>query len=198
MRYSIKNVELFRKVVNFVLRSNSRIFSARSIEAYLKNEHIEGSVNTIIKYLNHLEEAYIIERIKPFSPKTKEELAYSFKLYNTDVSLNSIRVHNNRYDLTHNFENIIYNELIYKGYSLEVYNDEKGEIDFVATKDGKKYYIQVAYSVAEDKAYNREMSSLNALENDAEKILITNDEIDYSTSVVRHLRFRDFLLAKGL
>ena len=198
VRYNIKNTELFRKIVNFVLRSNSRIFSARSIEAYLKNERIDGSVNTIIKYLGYLEEAYIIERIKPFSLKTKEELSYSFKLYNTDVSLNSIRVNDGRYDLTHNFENIVYNELIYKGYKLEVYNDEKGEIDFIAAKDGKKYYIQVAYSVAEDKAYDREMGILNALDNDAEKILITNDEIDYSTSVVRHLKFRDFLLAEAL
>lgn len=193
VRYNIQNTELFRRVVNYVLRSNSRIFSARSIEAYLKNEHVEGSVNTIIKYLGYLEEAYIIDRIKPYSTRTKSELAYSFKLYDADVSLNSIRVADNRYDLTHNFENIIYNELIYRGYNLEVYNDEKGEVDFVATKDGKKYYIQVAYSVAEEKTYNREMKAFDALGNDAKKILITNDEIDYSTSTVQHINFADFL-----
>ena len=193
VRYKIKNTELFKKVVNYVLKSNARIFSARSIETYLKNEAIEGSINTIIKYLGYLEEAYVIDRIKPFSLKTKTELAYSFKLYDADVSLNSIRVHDGRYDLTHNFENTVYNELIYRGYNLEVYNDEKGEIDFIATKDGKKYYIQVAYSVAEDKAYKREMDAFATLANDAQKILITNDEIDYSTSVVRHLKFRDFL-----
>lgn len=198
IRYNIQNVELFRKVVNYVLRSNARIFSARSIESYLKNEHVEGSVNTIIKYLGCLEDAYIIERIKPFSAKTKSELAYSFKLYDADVSLNSIRVDDGRYDLTHNFENIIYNELIYRNYHLEVYNDEKGEIDFIATKAGKKYYIQVAYSVAEDKAYDREMSALASMPNDAKKILITNDDLDYSTSTVKHLQFKDFLLAEEL
>ena len=193
VRYNIQNTELFRKMVNYVLKSNARIFSARSIEAYLKNEHIDGSVNTIIRYLGYLEEAYIIERIKPFSTKTKTELAYSFKLYDADASLNSIRVDDGRYDLTHNFENIVYNELIYRGYKMEVYNDEKGEVDFVANKDGKKYYVQVAYSVAEEKAYRREMDALMALDNDAQKILITNDELDYSTSVVRHVRFEEFL-----
>lgn len=198
IRYGIKNTELFRRVVNYVLRSNARIFSARSIESYLKHEHIEGSINTIIKYLGYLEEAYIIERIKPFSSKTKSELAYSFKLYDADVSLNSIRVEDGRYDLTHNFENIIYNELIYRDYHLEVYNDEKGEIDFIATKAGKKYYVQVAYSVAEEKAYNREMGALTAMPGDAQKVLITNDEIDYSTSVVKHLKFADFLLEQDL
>ena len=195
IRYKIKNTELFKKVVNYVLKSNARIFSARSIEAYLKNEHIDGSINTIIKYLSYLEEAYVIDKIRPFSSKTKAELAYSFKLYDTDVSLNSIRVHNGRYDLTHNFENIVYNELIYRGYSLEVYNDEKGEVDFIATKDGKKYYIQVAYSVAEDKAYQREMDAFNALPNDAQKVLITDDAMDYSTSLVKHLKFSDFLMS---
>ena len=196
LRYGIKNTNLFRGIVNFVTRSNARIFSARSIEAYLKNEHVEGSINTIIKYLEYLEEAYIIDKIKPYSAKTKEELSYSFKIYDADVSLNSIRVDDGRYDLTHNFENIIYNELIYRGYKLEVYNDEKGEVDFIAMKDGKKYYVQVAYSVAEDKAYNREMNALSMLKNDAEKILITNDEIDYSTSAARHLNFADFLNMK--
>lgn len=193
VRYRIQNIDLFRRVVNYVLRSNARIFSARSIEAYLKNEHVDGSINTIIKYLGYLEEAYIIERIKPYSSKTKMELSYFFKLYDADVSFNSIRVEDGRYDLTHNFENIVYNELVYRGYEMKVYNDERGEVDFVAMKDGKKYYVQVAYSVAEEKAYNREMGSLLDLDNDAEKILITNDEIDYSTSVVKHIRFKEFL-----
>lgn len=198
IRYNIQNMELFRKVVNYVLRLNARIFSARSIEAYLKNEHVEGSINTIIKYLGYLEEAYVIDKVKPFSAKTKTELAYSFKLYDADVSLNSIRVRDGRYDLIHNLENIVYNELLYRGYQLEVYNDEKGEVDFIATREGKKYYIQVAYSVAEDKAYEREMGRLNAMDNDAAKILITNDAIDYSTSVVRHLKFEEFLLKDEL
>ena len=198
VRYNIQNTELFRNIVNYVLRSNSRIFSARSIEAYLKNEHVDGSVNTIIKYLGYLDEAYIIDRIKPFSTRTKSELTYSFKLYDADVSLNSIRVTDGRYDLTHNLENIVYNELVYRGYELNVYNDEKGEIDFVALKDGKKYYVQVAYSVAEEKAYTREMGALNAMENDAKKILITNDELDYSTSTVKHLRLPEFLTSDEL
>lgn len=195
-RYKIQNTELFRRVVNFVLRSNSRIVSARSIEAYLKSEKIEGSINTIVKYLGYLESAYIIERIRPYSLKTKAELSYSFKIYDADVSLNSIRVMDGRYDLTHNLENIVYNELIYKGYMVNVYNGEK-EIDFLAFKDGKEYYVQVAYSVAEQGAYDREFDAFKKLDNTAQKILITNDDLDYSTSVVKHLKLKDFLLAEN-
>lgn len=192
-RYKIQNTELFRRVVNFVLRSNARIFSSRSIEAYLKNEHVEGSINTIIKYLNYLEEAYIIERIKPHSAKTKVELSYYFKIYDADVSLNSIRCMDKHYDLTHNLENVVYNELIYDGYKVSVYNNAEHEIDFLVQRDGKDYYVQVAYSVAEDKAYEREFGAFAALDNTAQKILITNDELDYSTSTVQHLRLEKFL-----
>lgn len=194
IRYKIQNVELFKRIVNYVLKSNSRIFSARSIEGYLKNEHVDGSINTIIKYLNYLEEAYIIDRIKPYSTKTKSELSYYFKIYDSDVSFNSIRCMDSRYDLTHNLENIVYNELIYMGYNVNVYNSEDKEIDFLAIKNNKKYYIQVAYSVADDKAYEREFRAFNILDNSNKKILITNDEIDYSTSTVTHIKLKDFLL----
>lgn len=200
IRFDIKNISLFRKIVNYVLMSNSRIFSARSIEGYLKNEHINCSVNTIIKYLGYLEQAYVINCIKPYSNKSKNELAYYFKVYNEDVSFNSIRCMNNRYDLTHNLENIVYNELIYMDYELKVLkkDDDDKEIDFIAYKDGKKYYIQVAYSVADDKAYEREFGAFEKLDNSSKKILITNDDIDYSTSLVTHIKFKDFLLLNSL
>lgn len=200
LRFKIKNEELFKRIVNYTLISNSRIFSARSIEGYLKNEHIDASINTIIKYLGYLEEACVINRIKPYSSKTKSELSYYFKVYNEDVSFNSIRCMNNRYDLTHNLENIVYNELIYMDYELKVLkkDDDDKEIDFIAYKDGKKYYIQVAYSVADDKAYEREFGAFEKLDNSSKKILITNDDIDYSTSLVTHIKFKDFLLLNSL
>ena len=148
--------------------------------------------------MGYLEEAYIIDRIKPYSTKTKNELSYYFKLYNGDVSFNSIRCIDNRYDLTHNLENIVYNELIYMGYNVNVFNNKDKEIDFLAFKNNKKYYIQVAYSIAEDKTYEREFSAFNELDNTAKKIIITNDDIDYSTSTVRHIKLKDFLVMTSL
>ena len=197
-RFKIQNMELFKRITNYVLKSNSRIFSARSIEGYLKNEHIDGSINTIIKYLNYLEEAYIIERIKPYSTKTKNELAYYFKIYNSDVAFNSIRCMDNRYDLTHNLENIVYNELLFMGYNINVFHNNDKEIDFLIFKDNKQYYIQVAYSIADEKTYNREFNAFKNLDNTIKKVIITNDEIDYSTSMVTHIKLKDFLLLESL
>lgn len=89
-RHKIRKENLFQSIVNFVLRSNGRIISAKSIHDYIKKEHESCSVNTIMKYLGYLEEAYIIESIKRYSTRTKRELSYYRKIYNADVSSNSL------------------------------------------------------------------------------------------------------------
>lgn len=197
-RYKIRKESLFKNLVNYVLRSNSRIFSAKSIHDYIKKEHESCSVNTIMKYLCYLEEAYIIESVKQYSTKIKKELSFYSKIYDADVAFNSIRCIDNRYDLAHNFENIVYNELVYMGYYITVYNNKGREIDFLASKDNKKYFIQAAYSVTEDKTYDREFGAFKDIDNLSQKIIITNDDIDYSTSTVHHIRFKDFLLLTDL
>ncbi|MGN1327672.1 MAG: ATP-binding protein [Clostridia bacterium] len=197
-RYKINKENLFKNLVNYVLRSNSRIFSAKSIHNYIKEKHENCSINTIIKYLDYLEEAYIIEKVKQYSTRTKSELAYYSKIYNEDVAFNSIRCMDNRYDLTHNLENIVYNELLYMGYKVAVYNDNGKEIDFLAQKENKKYYIQVSYSIADEKTYNREFSAFSNIDNLSQKIIITNDDIDYSTSMIKHIKLKDFLNMKSL
>lgn len=197
-RYKIKKDNLFKSFVNYILRLNSRIISAKSIHDYIKNKNETCSINTIIKYLGYLEDAYIIETVKQYSSKTKSELAYYSKIYNTDVSFNSIRCMDNRYDLTHNLENIVYNELIYMGYKVNVFNKNGREIDFLAQKENKKYYIQVAYSIAEEKTYNREFSAFANIDNLSQKIIITNDDIDYSTSVIKHIKLKEFLIMNSL
>lgn len=191
-RYKIRKTDLFRHLANFVLQSNSRIYSAKSIHDYLKNAHSKCSVNTIMSYLSYLEDAFIIESIGQYSTKTKQELAFYKKIYNADVAFNSLRCNSNRYDITHNLENIVYNELLYRGYTLQVYNSDK-EIDFMAQKDNKTFFVQVAYSVTDEKAYVREFSAFDKIDNRHQKILITNDDIDYSTSAVRHISLADFL-----
>ena len=197
-RYNIRKKDVFEHIVDYILVSNARIFSAKSIADYMKGQNISVSVPTVIKYLGYLKEAYVIEDIPLYSPKAKAKLNYYYKLYDEDVSLNSIRVSGNRYDLTHNLENIVVNELIYLGYEVTVYNNKGREIDFRASRDGKLYLIQVAYSVAEEKTYEREFSAFANIDNTVKKIIITNDDIDYSTSTVYHYKLRDFLLMNKL
>ena len=112
--------------------------------------------------------------------------------------MNSIRLSGNRYDLTHNLENIVLNELIYMGYEVSVYSNKGREVDFRAVRGGKIFLVQVAYSVAEDKAYEREFSAFSGIDNTMKKIIITNDDVDYSTSTVYHYKLKDFLLMEEL
>lgn len=197
-RYKIRKTDEFQRFVNFILICNAREFSFNSITGYMAAHGTKTSKTTIKKWMDYLEEAYVIQRIKPYSTKAKRELDYSFKLYNEDVAMNSIRVSNNRYDFSHNLENIVLNELRYKGYEVSVFQNRGKEIDFFAQKNSKAYYVQVALSVQEEKAYEREFSAFNKLDQSNRKILITNDDIDYSTSTVDHLKLRDFLLKKEL
>ena len=197
-RYKIRKDNIFKKVANFVLISNSRIFSGNSIFNYLKSQKIECSINTVMKFLDYLEEAYVIRKIPQYSTKAKKQLDFYTKLYNEDVAFNTIRQINNRFDITHNLENVVYNELIYMGYSLTVFNINGKEIDFLAAKNGKEYFVQVAYSIAENSTYEREFAPFNMTDNSRKKIIITNDEIDYSTSTVQHIKLEDFLSMEDL
>lgn len=197
-RYKIRKDNIFKKVANFVLISNSRIFSGNSIFNYLKSQKIECSINTVMKFLDYLEEAYVIRKIPQYSTKAKKQLDFYTKLYNEDVAFNTIRQINNRFDITHNLENVVYNELIYMGYSLTVFNINGKEIDFLAAKNGKEYFVQVAYSIAENSTYEREFAPFNITDNSRKKIIITNDEIDYSTSTVQHIKLEDFLFMEDL
>ena len=194
LRFKIQNEELFKRIVNYTLISNSRIFSARSIEGYLKNEHIDASINTIIKYLGYLEEACVINRIKPYSSKTKSELSYYFKVYNEDVSFNSIRCMNNRYDLTHNLENIVYNELLVRNYEVYVGHTNAGEVDFVVKKDGNIKYIQVTYSLEDETTREREFNAFLPIKDNHPKYIISLDTLDYSRDGIKNINLINFLM----
>lgn len=197
-RYKIRKSEGFKKFANYILICNARQYSAKGIAETLNSNGLKCSANTIQKWISYLKEAYIIDELSKYSTRAKRELNQSNKLYNSDVSLNSIRQRDNRYDLSHNLENIIYNELQYMGYSLNVYDNHGKEIDFLAVKDNKRYFVQVAYSVVEDKAYNREFNAFNGISQLDKKIIITNDDVDYSTSNVMHIKLSDFLQLESL
>ena len=101
---------------------------------YMKSQGIPCTSNTVQKWIGYLSEAYIIDQANRFSRRAKKKLEQSHKLYNCDVALNSIRCEDKRFDLTHNLENIIYNELLYMGYNVSVYDNNGREIDFLAEK----------------------------------------------------------------
>ena len=192
-RYKIRKQSEFRKVIYFILISNSRIYSAKSISDHMTGNGINVTPNTVQKWISYLENAYIIDEVPRYSKKAKKELEQSRKIYDSDVSMNSIRCKDNRFDLTHNMENIVYNELVYRGFTITVFDNNGKEIDFLAEKGGQRTYVQVAYSVVEEKTWKREFEAFSGIPVYDRKVIITNDDMDYSTSAVEHIRLIDFL-----
>ena len=117
------------KRVSTIIKDGDGLIS--SVETHRKIGKCYLSLDEV-QILDGWQDAYIIESVKQYSTKTKRELSYYSKVYNTDVAFNSIRCQDNRFDLTHNLENVVYNELIYMGYDIYVYNNAGKEIDFLA------------------------------------------------------------------
>ena len=198
VRYKLRKVTLFRAIADFLLRSNGRLLSVTSIRKALRKQH-PCTALTIRKYIDFLENAYAISCLQQYSAKTKQVLDAHPKLYDGDVALNSLRCPDNRYDLDHNLENIVFHELLFMGYELHVYPHHGREIDFLAQKGNQRYYVQVAYSVQDDKAFQRECKAFESLGDPlSQRVLITTDELDYSTSTVRHIPLSRFLLLDEL
>lgn len=197
-RYHIRKTETFQKFVDFLLVSNARISSAKSISDTFRSNGTACSVNTVQKWIGYLAEAFVIDEVPKYSGKAKRKLAQSRKFHDCDVALNSIRIPNGRYDLSHNLENVVYNELVYRGCTVFVYDNRGREIAFLAEKDRKRYFEQVAYSVVDDKAYAREFSAFHGIDRNDRKILISTDTMDYSTSNVEHVPLDRFLAMDDL
>lgn len=194
---NIRRETIFRRVADFVLTVGQAL-TANAIHDWLKEEELSCSINTVMKYLDNLEEACLVRRLPCYSVRARRKLKFPVRFYAEDGGFHTVR-QSQDVNLACNLENIVYNELIYMGYTLSAYAHRGGEsIDFLAEKDGREYLVQVAESVAEKKEREKNLQLLNKLDNSRKKLIITNDEEDYSTSVVKHIRLKDFLMMKDL
>ncbi len=195
-RYKIRREDLFKSLVDFVLRSNARIFSEKAIYDHITKEHGSCSINTVMKYLDYLEEAYLISSVKQFSSKVDRELVFYTKLYNTDVAFNSIRCMDDNFDISRNLENAVCNELIYMGYDVSAYDNGGKKIDLLARKGGEEYFIQTVYG--DEKSAAELSESFRGLVAAAKKIVITYGGADISVKGAACVDLSDFLLMESL
>lgn len=195
----IRRDTVFRRAADFVLTSNGQPLSANAVHSRLKKMGVSCSINTVMNYLDNLEAACLVRRLPTYSALAHRNLNTYAKFYDEDVAFHMLRKPKGRADSAANLENIVYNELIYMGYTLSAYAHRGGEsIDFLAEKDGREYFVQAAESIAEKGEREKKLRLLNKLDNSRKKLIITNDEEDYSTSVVEHIRLKDFLTMEDL
>lgn len=191
------NKENFRTIADYVISNVSKEFSADNVVEYFnKNNHEKIYRETVYRYLNKLEEAFLISRVKRYDVASKRTLKSIEKQYAMDNGLILACNSSNKVFISHALENLVYNELIYRGYDVRIGKTYKGEINFVAMRGEQKCFIQVAYLLADEEAAHREFSAFDCLKDPAPKYVFSLDDFDMSKGAVKHLNIEDWLRGK--
>lgn len=193
-RNKIRDTDLLERIINYLIMNVGNNFSATSISKFFKSENRKVSVETILNYIKAAEEAFLIYKVSRDDLIGKKILNVNEKYYIADHGIRESILESNQRDINQIFENIIYLELLRKGYNIKVGKVDNLEVDFVCTKGNEKLYIQVAYLLASPETIEREFSSLEKINDNYPKYLISMDEFDMSRNGIRHINIIDFLM----
>ena len=191
------NKENFTRLAKYIISNATKEFSATSISDYF-NKTNNGNITreNIYRYLEKLEQACLISRVKRFDIASKRTLRLIEKHFVIDNGFFLACSQSNNILISHALENLIYNELIYRGYEIKIGKTYKGEIDFVVTKNNTKCFIQVAYLLSDESIIKREFSAFSSIKDSAPKYVFSLDQFDMSQDGIKHINIEDFLLNK--
>ena len=144
--------------------------------------------------MSYITSSFIINKAKRYDLKGKRLLSTNDKYYLTDLGLGQVKSSNKTKGKGSVLENIVYNELIDRGYEVLVGKTDSSEIDFVATYFDKKIYIQVAYILADDSVIEREFGAYKGIDDNYPKYVLTMDKFDFSQNGIIHKNLIDWLL----
>lgn len=197
-RLGLKETNLFNLILQYILDTIGREFSANNVIKFLKNEGRAISTLTLYNYLDALCKALLIRKVYRYDIHGKAILKTLNKYYMTDLGIGQIK--NNNYEVNKPFslENVVYNDLLIKGYEVFIGKTKKGEVDFIAKKDNKTIYIQVAYILSDENVIKREFGAFNAIDDNFPKYVITLDKSDFSQNGIIHKNIIDFLLEEDI
>ncbi len=195
-RLGLKDTVLFNLLLQYIVDITGREFSAENVIKFLKNEGKYVSTETLYMYLDALCKALVMKKIYRYDIHGKAMLKTLNKYYMTDLGIAQIK--NNNFEINKSFaiENVVYNELLIRGYDVYIGKIKQKEIDFIATKFKEKIYIQVAYILADDKVIEREFGAFKNIEDNYPKYVLTMDKFDFSQNGIIHKNVIDWLLEK--
>ncbi|MCF0116891.1 MAG: ATP-binding protein, partial [Bacilli bacterium] len=190
----------FNTVSSYILANAGKDFSAENVVSYYNtnnaNNRIEIEKKSIYNYLERMEKAFFISRVKRYNINGKEILKAKEKQYAVDMGHRIINTNYIDFEETFFLENVIYNELISRDYEVFTGKTYKGEIDFVAIKNGKKCFIQVAYLLTNKTTIDREFKAFSPISDASPKYVFSLDKIDMSRDGIAHINIIDFLLGR--
>lgn len=193
-RLNLQDTILFDKILQYLIDTAGREFSSKNIEKFLEKEYKSISTSTIYTYIEALCKALIIKKVYRYDVQGKDVLKTLNKYYVTDLGIAQIKNHNPEFKNYVVLENIVYNELVFKGYKVYVGKTKDGEVDFIALKDGITKYIQVTYKLDTKKALEREFNVFRSINDNFPKYVISLDDRDFSQNGIIHLNLIDFLM----
>ena len=194
-RNKVRDVDLLERILAFVTANVGTTFSATSLSKFLKSEHRTVAPETILNYIKYCCDAYLFYQVKRQDLQGKQLLATNEKYYIADHGIREAVFGGNMRDINLILENIVFMELLRRGYSVTVGKTGKKEVDFVCDKRGERIYIQVAYLLASEETIHREFDVYDSIRDHYPKYVVSLDDFDMSRNGIRHRNIRDFLLA---
>ena len=195
-RLGLKDTVLFDLLLQYIVDITGREFSAENVIKFLKSEGKSVSTETLYIYLDALCKALIMRKIYRYDIHGKAILKTLNKYYMTDLGIAQIK--NNNFEINKSFaiENVVYNELLIRGYEVYIGKTKEGEIDFIATNDEEKLYFQVAYLLESDKVLTIEFDAYKEINDNYPKYVLSLDKADFSKDGIIHKNIIDWLLEK--
>lgn len=186
----------FMDISLYILANAGKELSVDNIISAYKKDNKELSRRTIYYYLERMKKAYLIHGVGRYNIVGKSALSNREKQYAVDMGFRTINTNTINYEDTFFLENVIYNELITRGFTVFAGKTFKGEIDFVAIKGGKKCFLQVAYLLASEDTIKREFGAYSKITDASPKYVMSLDKIDLSHDGIVHINIIDFLLRR--
>ncbi len=193
-RYAIRDVELFERIIFYLLAKVGNSFSGTSLTNYLKNEHRTLSQETLYNYIAYTQDACLLLLLPREDVQGKRMLKFQEKIYLADQGIREAVYGNNERDINQVLENIICLELLRRGFKVHVGKSDDKEIDFVAIKPSQRLYIQVAYLLADQSVIDREFSAFKEIRDNYPKIVLSLDKNNFSRDGIIHQNLIEFLL----
>ena len=194
-RNKIRDVDLLERIIAYVMTNVGTTFSAASLAKFLKSEQRTVAPETILNYIRYCCDAYLFYQVKREDLQGKQILASNEKYYIADHGIREAVFGGNMKEINLTLENIVYMELLRRGYEVTVGRSGDKEIDFVCHKRNDKLYVQVTYLLASEETIQREFGAYHNIRDNFPKYVVSLDEFDMSRNGIKHRNIRDFLLA---
>ena len=193
-RNNIRDTDLLERIINYVIMNIGNTFSATSISKFFKSENRKVAIETILNYIKACEEAFLIYRVARNDLLGKKILNVNEKYYIADHGIREAIMENNQKNINQVLENIVYFEMLRRGYNVKIGKVDNLEVDFVCKKNDETIYIQVSYLLVSEDTKEREFSVLENIKDNYPKYVLSMDEFDMSRNGIKHVNLIEFLI----